>query len=98
MDDPAVRSVQKKIEGVTGVPAVHYKRLQILRYEKGQFYGEHHDRLDYQLERPCGTPILTFLMYLSDVRAGGGTAFTKLGIKVEPKRGLALMWTNTIDG
>jgi len=98
LDDPAVRSIQQKIEDLTGVPAVHYEHLQILRYEPGQFYGEHHDRLDYQLERPCGPRILTFLMYLSDVGAGGGTAFTKLGIEVEPKRGMALMWPNAVDG
>lgn len=39
-----------------------------------------------------GHRILTFFLYLSDVEEGGETKFNKLGLKVKPKRGRALIW------
>lgn len=40
----------------------------------------------------------TMLVFLSDVTdAGGHTAFPKLDLEVVPRRGDALVWSNTID-
>lgn len=38
----------------------------------------------------------TVLVYLQDVQVGGETEFPLLGIKVKPKKGLALVW-NSMD-
>lgn len=47
--------------------------------------------------RQSGVRILTLFLYLSDVEAGGGTHFNKLGITVKPKRGRVLLWPNVLD-
>jgi prolyl 4-hydroxylase len=39
----------------------------------------------HQRDRQCGPRILTFFLYLSDVEAGGGTRFDKLGYTIMPK-------------
>jgi hypothetical protein len=36
-------------------------------------------------------------MYLSDVDAGGGTDFPRLGITVMPKKGRALLWPSVYN-
>lgn len=51
----------------------------------------------FQLNWPSGPRILTFFMYLSDVEEGGETHFTRLGIKVKPKKGSAVLWPNALD-
>lgn len=48
-----------------------------------------------QLLLPSGPRILTFFIYLSDVEEGGETAFPRIGIKVKPKRGSAVLWPST---
>ena len=58
---------------------------------------EHHDWIEYQLDRSEGVRILTFFMYLNTVEAGGGTRFTKLNITVPPKRGRVLIWPSVLN-
>lgn len=101
-EDPIVKNVLKKIEGVTGIPEVNSEYLQLLRYEKGQFYKLHHDFIGFHKERQCGVRIITFFLYLSDIEEGGGTRFAYLnasdgGLVVNPKRGRALIWPNVLS-
>jgi prolyl 4-hydroxylase len=56
---------------VMGIPPQNSEDLQLLKYEKGQFYRTHHDYIDNQIDRQCGPRILSFLIYLNDVEAGG---------------------------
>lgn len=42
-DDWRIHSVIRKIEHVVGIPYSHYEDFQVLRYENGQYYREHHD-------------------------------------------------------
>ena len=39
-----------------------------------------------------GERLLTFMVYLSTVRAGGATVFPALGLVVPPQEGTALFW------
>ena len=41
-----------------------------------------------------GQRIQTFMIYLSDVEAGGHTIFPQAGISIKPKEGGALFWMN----
>jgi prolyl 4-hydroxylase len=97
MDDPIAQSVVQLIEDITGIPSDNAENLQLLRYEKSQFYQTHSDYIPYQIDRPCGVRILTFYMYLNDVEEGGGTEFPYLNLTVTPKRGRAALWPSVLD-
>ena len=45
-------------------------------------------------ERVGGLRLMTFMIYLSDVEAGGHTVFPQPGISVKPIAGSALFWFN----
>jgi prolyl 4-hydroxylase len=65
-------------------------------------YEEHHDYIylteNLELERQEGHRILTVFLYLNNVEAGGGTAFTHLDITVMPEVGKLLLWPSVLDG
>lgn len=95
--DPIAQRVMKRIENITGIPDTNSENLQLLRYEHTQYYQEHSDYINYQIDRPTGVRILTFYMYLNDVEEGGGTNFPKLNLTVKPKRGRAVLWPSVLD-
>jgi len=92
--DPIVGKVDKMIEEISARPKKNMEHYQLLHYEVGQQYKEHHDFIYDQAVMAQGPRQFTFFLYLNDVEAGGETAFTTLGIKVQPKRGRAIMWPN----
>ena len=49
---------------------------------------------DTLLLKHGGPRIMTFMIYLSDVEAGGYTTFPQPNISVKPNRGTALFWFN----
>jgi hypothetical protein len=71
--------------------------LQLLRYEEGQFYVNHHDFIPGDVTRPAGQRIVTVFLYLNNVDEGGGTYFTDMDITVTPKRGMAVIWPSVSD-
>jgi len=76
--------------------------LQVVHYETGEKYGEHHDWFP---EDYVETRMITMLLYLTDQaspNAGGETSFPKggvdgLGFKVKPKRGTAVLFYNLLE-
>lgn len=56
-----------------------------------------HDFIDDQEDFPAGPRLLTAFLYLNDVEEGGGTDFPKLGITVNPKKGMMLLWPSVLD-
>lgn len=100
-----------KIEHVTGIARGHFEPLQIVRYERGQYYRRHLDALPReQLGREqsivnmgesgklrVDQRLLTAFLYLNDVIAGGETAFTDLGLVITPKPGRLIVWPNVQD-
>lgn len=57
---------------------------------------EHHDQNSASWS-PQGVRVYTFFMYLNDVPEGGETAFRRLGLKVKPKKGAAILWPSVRD-
>lgn len=94
--DPVIRSIKQRVANVTGVPLSHSEHVQVLKYEPGDFYREHHDQNAHP-RSPWGPRLFTFFLYLNEVEHGGGTRFTHLNITVEPKPGRALMWPSVFD-
>ncbi|KAL7538279.1 hypothetical protein ACHAXR_008444 [Thalassiosira sp. AJA248-18] len=95
--DAVIGPVVKRIAALTGTTVNHSEYLQLLRYEPGQYYEQHHDYIEYQEGLPCGVRMLTLFLYLNDVEEGGGTNFPLLDITVQPKKGSALLWPSVID-
>ncbi|KAL1470020.1 hypothetical protein MTO96_024690 [Rhipicephalus appendiculatus] len=52
----------------------------------------HFDKVTDHVDIEDGNRLATMLMYLSNVAAGGATAFVNLGIAVKPRIGDALFW------
>lgn len=63
--------------------------LSMVRYYHGQFFGEHHDGAFRSH---------TVFLYLNDVQSGGQTVFPALGLGVQPKAGMAVLWSNVDAG
>ena len=73
----------------------HY---QVANYGIGGQYSRHYDAVGEGYLEPGfeneGTRVQTFMAYLSNVEAGGATAFPLLGLAVWPKKGDAITWYN----
>ncbi|KAG7342496.1 2-oxyglutarate/Fe(II) oxygenase [Nitzschia inconspicua] len=82
---------------MTDISDANSECWQLLQYQVGQFYAEHHDYIPLHLERTHGVRIITVFLYLSDVEEGGGTHFNTLGITVPPKRGRVVIWPSVLD-
>jgi len=88
---PTVVKITERMMNITTMPVNHAEYFQILRYQKGEFYKQHHDQQTAHWT-PQGVRVLTFFVYLSDVEEGGGTKFNDLGLTVRPKLGRAVLW------
>jgi predicted 2-oxoglutarate/Fe(II)-dependent dioxygenase YbiX len=78
------------------------ERLRFYRYDEGQKFDWHQDGY---YENPGGDrSFLTFMVYLNDGYGGGATLFTKIGgqylseddLRVDPRRGMALIFRHKI--
>lgn len=110
---PTIQAIEKRIAVYSQVPAENGELLQVLRYERDQFYRPHHDYFSdtFSLKRG-GQRIATMLMYLTDNVEGGETIFpmagtgecqcgnnTMRGISVKPVKGDAvLFWSMGLNG
>mmetsp|Transcript_3089 Transcript_3089/g.9434 ORF Transcript_3089/g.9434 Transcript_3089/m.9434 type:complete len:265 (-) Transcript_3089:99-893(-) len=98
-------SVVTKVCALTGKPVEHLELPQVGRYRNGEFYKPHYDAFDTaspdgrRFARNGGQRVATVLVYLNDVHNGGATFFSKLGLRLLPRKGLALVFfPSTLDG
>lgn len=103
--DPLVTGISARIDALLGVPARIGEPVQGQRYLPGQQFKPHNDWFyvteSYwpQEKARGGQRSWTAMAYLNSVEAGGATAFTALGIQIEPKAGVLLLWNNALpDG
>eukprot|EP00803_Ostreobium_quekettii_P011081 evm.model.scf_170.5 EVM.evm.TU.scf_170.5 scf_170:99888-110092(-) len=73
MQDPILTRVERRLSEWTHLPMINQEDVQILRYGHGQNYKPHMDVL--VVDDDDGRRQATVLVYLSDVEAGGETAF-----------------------
>lgn len=96
-NDPIVKGIIDRMAKMTGIPSDNYESLQLVRYEEGQFYEQHHDFSVIHENYQYGPRILTFFFYLNDVESGGETEFKSLNFTATPKKGTALAWPLVTD-
>ena len=69
--------------------------MQIVKYEKDNYYKEHHDSFpfyDPDFLSQGGHRVLTTLIYLNDDFNGGETRFPNLNMNVKPMRNSAVVF------
>jgi prolyl 4-hydroxylase len=82
-----VAPVIARVASVSKTEVANSEYLQLLQYEPGQYYRQHHDYIPHHMNMPCGVRILTLFIYLNDVEEGGGTHFPLLDLTVQPRKG-----------
>mmetsp|Transcript_39945 Transcript_39945/g.96405 ORF Transcript_39945/g.96405 Transcript_39945/m.96405 type:complete len:504 (+) Transcript_39945:2499-4010(+) len=97
LEDPIVTDLMTNVTSTLGIPESHCDYLQLLKYTTGQFYKEHNDYDAHQVFASAGARSITWYMYLSTVPEGGETQFPRIPIKVAPKQGRVLVWSNIRD-
>lgn len=97
---PAVRAVERKIAGLTGIDPDYGETIQGQRYAVGQQFKPHHDFFfttePYwpEQERHGGQRTWTAMMFLNAVEEGGQTQFPDAQVRIAPRRGNLLVWNN----
>src|SRR5690606_31713770 len=91
--------LQRRLCRLLDLPFVNAEPLSLLRYQPGQEYRPHRDYLSpSSLATPEGRRLgqrtHTVFVYLGDVGRGGETDFPDLGVRISPKRGRAVMFSN----
>jgi len=95
-----VRPVDEGLAALLGIDPAQGETMQGQRYAPGQHFRAHHDFFfkteSYwkKVSAEGGQRTWTAMIYLNDVEEGGATWFPQAGIRVAPKRGLALIWNN----
>ncbi|XP_068735828.1 prolyl 4-hydroxylase subunit alpha-1-like isoform X1 [Montipora capricornis] len=97
-DHELIRRVSLRIEDVSGLTMDTAEELQIVNYGIAGHYEPHYDfardHEDKFSSLGTGNRIATFLAYMSNVEAGGGTVFTQVGTTLFPSKGDAAFWWN----
>ena len=67
--DPTIRSIKLRVQNATGVPLANSEHVQVLQYDPGDFYRQHHDQNAHP-HSPWGPRLFTFFLYLNNVAEG----------------------------
>ena len=88
--------IMQRVSDLLEVDVAKIEPLQLVRYEPGQMYRQHHDHGSYYGAESEQRPT-TFLIYLSTMPkedGGGHTKFNELDIAVLPREGDGIIWSN----
>lgn len=98
--DATVEELERKLFALNGIDPAHGEPVQGQRYSLGQEFKAHTDYFEPNGEdfhRFCsvaGQRTWTFMVYLNDVDAGGGTRFKVIKKTFQPERGMLVCWNN----
>ncbi len=98
--DETVTAIESRIADIVRMPMVNGEAFQILRYQIGEEYQPHYDYFDPQLKgshkalERGGQRVVTLVLYLTEVEAGGETYFPNVDLRVAPKQGSAVLFYN----
>jgi len=102
-EDAVVIGIEERIAKITKTYPEQGENMQILHYDEGQQFTEHHDYFDPATDPPenyekGGNRLLTMIMYLAAAEEGGETEFQELNRTVAIKKGDAVMFYNLKHG
>lgn len=95
--DAAIKKVEARMAELACVPMACGESLQGQRYDAGQEFREHFDWFGGSGAShigDLGNRSHTVIVYLNDGFEGGQTEFPRLGLSIQPKRGMAVVWEN----
>ncbi len=99
-DAAPVRELEQLLEPFTGIDPKFGEPVQGQRYAVGQEFKQHTDYFEpggEDFTKFCsvaGQRTWTFMIYLNEVEAGGGTRFKVIGKTFHPEVGKLLGWNN----
>ncbi|NRR32224.1 2OG-Fe(II) oxygenase [Oxalobacteraceae bacterium] len=100
-DSDIADRIDRRLSELGNWPLECSEPFQLQKYGVSHEYRPHFDWLNpsstghrSHLERG-GQRLGTFILYLTDVEQGGGTAFPNIGVEVHPRKGNALFFLNT---
>mmetsp|Transcript_21779 Transcript_21779/g.34969 ORF Transcript_21779/g.34969 Transcript_21779/m.34969 type:complete len:364 (-) Transcript_21779:177-1268(-) len=96
-EDPVINGIAQKAENITLIPKENSEYFQVLKYEVGQYYVQHHDYIRGHLDLPIGPRVYTYFIYLNTPEKGGGTKFNKLGFTIPATKGSVAIWPSVLD-
>ncbi len=96
---PLVARIEGRICKLMGIDHRHGETLQGQRYAPGQQFKPHHDffftgQSYWEGERKSGQRSWTAMIYLNEPTAGGETNFPKVGMCVQPRTAMLVLWNN----
>ena len=98
MHHKALPTLLSRVEELLGLPRSRFEYPQVTRYLRGEQYTSHNDAIDLsadagrRMSRHGGQRIATLLVYLSTCDSGGATHFGRLGLRVRPVEGSAVLF------
>lgn len=96
--NPLVSEIDNRIAELTGWPARRGEALQVQRYAKDGKYSPHYDFFTGSMMSEMRDPkfqgqrLGTLIVYLRSPDLGGATYLTNLGLKISPRKGMALFF------
>ncbi|MGL6008983.1 MAG: 2OG-Fe(II) oxygenase [Culicoidibacterales bacterium] len=86
-----IKTIEKRIEDLTGWPVQKGEPLQVLKYDVNQEYKSHYDYFENlptnQLQR-----VATLIIYLNKPEDGGETIFPNMNLSITPETGKGLFF------
>ncbi|HEU4821507.1 MAG TPA: 2OG-Fe(II) oxygenase [Qipengyuania sp.] len=97
---PMVQDLEERLLALNAIDPAHGEPVQGQRYAEGQEFKPHCDYFNpggQDWERytsVAGQRTWTFMIYLNEVEAGGGTRFKCIGKTFQPEVGKLVCWNN----
>ena len=100
IEEPEIVALEEKIASTLGIRLPFSEPIQAQRYDVGQEFKKHTDYFQPNSQEyatyagRAGQRTWTFMVYLCNCTAGGGTRFWELEKTFLPRKGMAVIWNN----
>uniref|UniRef100_A0A6C0JK87 Fe2OG dioxygenase domain-containing protein n=1 Tax=viral metagenome TaxID=1070528 RepID=A0A6C0JK87_9ZZZZ len=94
-DNKTAKEIITKVCDMYNLPFENAEDLQVVKYEKGNYYKEHHDSFPYyepDFLSQGGHRVVTALIYLNDDFEEGETRFVALDKNIKPQKNGAILF------